>query len=126
MYSPYKFTSRNGISNSRVSTRLCLLYVLLGFGACASPQGLAQHQLENINVTLAADLSDQFLSEVDLLFVYDLALLNQLPFSQFDWISSREQFLNASADQLDLIQLTITAEFQESQLTLPDRSRLAV
>ena len=87
---------------------------------------VAQNSLEQIQIQPAPGLPDSFLAEVDILFVYDEALLNQLPFTQFDWVSSKDKYLNRDDNLLELAQFRITADSALQTAPLSDRSQQAV
>ena len=86
----------------------------------------AQSSLSQINVEPAAGLPNGFVTEVDILFVYDANLLNQLPFTQFDWVSSKELYLEREDNLLDIITLTVKPDSSVVPINLPARSNDAV
>jgi hypothetical protein len=86
----------------------------------------AQSSLSQINVEPAAGLPNGFVTEVDILFVYDANLLNQLPFTQFDWVSSKELYLDREDNLLDIITLTVKPDSSVVPINLPARSNDAI
>lgn len=94
-----------------------LLYPVLTF---------AQNSLEQIYIQPATGLPVNFNSEVDILFVYDDSLLNQLPFTQFDWISSKDEYLDREDKLLELVQFNIVADSELQEVPLPHRHNQAV
>ena len=86
----------------------------------------AQSTIEQIALEPAAGLSDEFVSVVDILFVYDANLLNQLPFTQFDWVSGKDAYLEREDNLLDMVQLRIAPNSPRTEIELPARFKEAV
>jgi len=78
-----------------------------------------QEQQAAITVTTADDLISDFESIVDVVFVYDEAIIGQLPFQQFDWISRRLEEIQRLADSISVVSLTVTAETVSEPVQLP-------
>jgi len=85
-----------------------------------------QNALVQISIQPATELRADFISDVDVLFVYDNALLNQLPFTQFDWISSKEEYLDRAGNQLELVQFRISAQTELQQVLLSQQQNQAI
>ena len=85
-----------------------------------------QNSLVQISIQPATGLPADFISDVDVLFVYDNTLLNQLPFTQFDWISSKEEYLDEADNQLELIQFRISAQSELQRLSVSQQQNQAI
>jgi len=85
-----------------------------------------QNSLVQFSIQPATGLPADFISDVDVLFVYDNTLLNQLPFTQFDWISSKEEYLDGADNQLELVQFKITAQSELQQVSVSQQQNQAI
>jgi hypothetical protein len=74
----------------------------------------------------AENLEEDFTAEVDIVFVYEVSVLNQLPFEQFDWISSREQEKIRFGNRIDVISLQVVAGTKLENIPLPARVDMAM
>jgi hypothetical protein len=79
-----------------------------------------------ISLVGAENLEEDFTAEVDIVFVYEVSVLNQLPFEQFDWISSREQEKIRFGNRIDVISLQVVAGTKLENIPLPARVDMAM
>ncbi|MCH7817774.1 MAG: hypothetical protein IIC60_14520 [Proteobacteria bacterium] len=84
------------------------------------------HANGQIAITTAANLDTDFEAEVDIVFVYSEAVLNQLPFEQFAWISTREEQIARFGNNIDVLSFTIAAGYDQSEVALPERQGEAI
>jgi hypothetical protein len=90
----------------------------------ASPSALGETTLEQITLLPDVSLSDGFHSEVDLLFVFDSGLVNALPFTQFEWISGRSDYL-AESQALEVVTVVVDSETGPVEIHLTGQQRTA-
>jgi len=109
-----------------MSIQLAACFLILITFLCSYIPSAAQNSIARIDIQPAAGLPEEFVSDVDVLFVYDNALLNQLPFTQFDWVSSKEEYLDRADDLLELLQFHIAADSESQMVPLPQRYSQAV
>ena len=83
-------------------------------------------QPAQISLVGAENLEPDFAAEVDIVFVYETNVLNQLPFEQFDWISSREREIIRFGTRIDVISLQVVAGTKLENIPLPARVDKAV
>lgn len=114
------------LKQTRFSYSGWIVYTLLMFACLTNPTlSTAQNSLEQILIQPATNLPGDFTSDIDILFVYDGDLLNQLPFTQFEWVSSRDQYLNQASDLLELTQFHVISTSDPQRHTLSERQRNA-
>lgn len=105
-----------------VRLRNILCSMILGLAVTGLAR--ADNALRELQLQPATGMPVEFYSEIDILFVYDRGLLNRLPFTQFDWISGRENYLNV--EQMDLRQIQLSGESLLQNVELPERSSEAI
>ena len=120
--SPIGYTSL-----AKMKAKLPVIIVALCF--CTMTFSVAaQSTIEQIVLEPAAGLTDEFVSEVDILFVYDANLLNQLPFTQFDWVSGKDAYLEREDNLLDMVQFKIDPSSPRTEVNslLGSKKRLEI
>jgi len=85
----------------------------------------AQGEVNRITLQPSIDLPTQLVAEVDILLVYDSSIMTQLPFTQFEWISNRQSFIELFSGNMDVLHFTIAAGDEPIQVELPMRAENA-
>lgn len=102
------------------STKQVFCAVVCWFFAAAVAQST------HITIAPASNLPADFDAEIDIVFVYTQSVLNQLPFEQFGWISTRDEQIARFADNIDVLSVAVNASFSPLSLPLPERHADAV
>lgn len=103
-----------------------LLLRALAFIALLGFTGSVLAQIESISVSSASNLDSDFTAEVDIVFIYSDDALNQLPFEQFAWISTREEQIEKFAEEIDVVSLNLEGSFDDFLVELPSRQAAAI
>ena len=86
----------------------------------------AQNSLERVNVSSLLDFNAILITEVDVIFVYDTALLAELPGNKSDWYRDKYDFLKQGAEKIEVVTVSAPQGFVSDVARLPDRHGEAV
>lgn len=83
-------------------------------------------QVESIAIRSMLDPNAVLITEVDIIFVYDRFLLNELPMNKTDWYSNKRRVTSQYKDSLDVVNIFIPQGFDSVEAILPVRRNEAV
>ncbi|MDA7683629.1 hypothetical protein N8749_00300 [bacterium] len=87
---------------------------------------LGSSQVESIAIRSMLDPNAVLITEVDIIFVYDRLLLNELPINKKDWYSNKREVTSQYKDNLDVVNIFIPQGFDSVNAILPLRRNEAV
>ena len=102
--------------------RLTLLAAL--FALIASVPASAE--VRSVFVQSRLDYNAILITEVDVLFVYDEAVLDGFPATKTDWYSNKRGFLEEAGDSVDLVSIFVPQGFDSEMASLPQRRGEAI
>ena len=85
----------------------------------ALPAGAAE--VSSIFIQTRLDYNAILISGIDVLFIYDEALIEEVPATKSQWYSGKEAFLARAGDRVDLRSVFIPQGFDSEMMSLPDR-----
>jgi len=105
----------------RGRARTCILALLCLMAPLAS-----QASVNSVFVQSRLDYNAILISSVDVIFLYDPALVETMPDTKSAWFSGKAGFIEAAGDKADLVHVFIPQGFDSEMLSLPDRHDEAV
>lgn len=85
-----------------------------------------QSGIHSIRVQSRLDPNAILITEIDVVFVYDPALVEQMPATKRQWYSNKRNFTRRAAEGLDVVNLFIPQGFDSDTLSLPSRRNEAL
>lgn len=83
-------------------------------------------QVESVAIRSRLDPNAVLITELDIIFVYDGLLLNELPSNKTEWYSNKRRVTNQYKDSLDVVNIFIPQGFDSVNAILPHRRNEAV
>jgi hypothetical protein len=83
-------------------------------------------QVESVAIRSMLDPNAVLITEVDIIFLYDSRLANELPVNKRDWYSNKRRFTSQYKDVLDVVNIFIPQGFDSVKAILPGRKEKAV
>ena len=83
-------------------------------------------QVESVAIRSMLDPNAVLITEVDIIFLYDSRLVNELPVNKRDWYSNKRRFTSQYKDVLDVVNIFIPQGFDSVKAILPGRKEKAV
>jgi hypothetical protein len=83
-------------------------------------------QVESVAIRSMLDPNAVLITEVDIIFLYDSRLFNELPVNKRDWYSNKRRFTSQYKDVLDVVNIFIPQGFDSVKAILPGRKEKAV
>lgn len=87
---------------------------------------LSLAEVNSVYIESRLDFNAILISEVDIIFIYDEALLNQFPNTKSEWSSNKREIIAQAGDAMDLVSVFIPQGFSSEMASLPDRRDQAV
>lgn len=109
--------SRPWSFGSSLILSLCLLVGLSTTLSAAS----ATSSVESVAVRSRLDPNAILITEIDVVFVYDAALIDQIPDSKKAWYGNKRNITRKAGEGLDVVNLFIPQGFDSDRLSLPER-----
>lgn len=97
--------------------------------ACALVMFIPALSLATVNsvyIESRLDFNAILISEVDIIFIYDEALLNEFPQTKSGWSSGKRDIIAQAGDDMDLVSVFIPQGFSSEMASLPARRDQAV
>ena len=85
-----------------------------------------QSGIHSIRVQSRLDPNAILITEIDVVFVYDPVLVEQMPATKRQWYSNKRNFTRRAAEGLDVVNLFIPQGFDSDTLSLPSRRNEAL
>ena len=86
----------------------------------------AENQLSDINISSRLDFNAILITEVDLVFVFDQRLADQLPTLKGQWYSQKYDLMRDGTAGLTVITISAPQGFDSANVNLPQQSTEAV
>ena len=102
------------------------LVVLLALLWLSIPSVSAQNSLERVNVSSLLDFNAILITEVDVIFIYDDALVDAMPGTKSDWYRDKYDLLKQGAEKIEVVTVSAPQGFVSDVARLPDRHAEAV
>lgn len=106
---------------SRIATAL-LCFALF----CAAATAQAENSLDAVRIQSLLEFNAILITEVDVVFVYDQAIAEQLPATKGEWYARKYDLLQNDVAGLEVVTTSIPQGFDSAFVILPERSRDAV
>jgi hypothetical protein len=101
--------------------------LLFGIVMLASLSTATAHaEVSSVFVQSRLDYNAILITEVDILFVYDDAVLDGFPATKTEWYSNKRGFLGSAGDRVDLVNIFVPQGFDSEMASLPQRRADAV
>jgi hypothetical protein len=110
----------------KTQARLLALTTLITLLTLLQTAAHAATPLESISVQSRLDPNAILITEIDVVFIYDEALLPQVPTSKRAWYGNKRNFTRSAGAGLDVVNLFIPQGFDSDSLTLPARKAEAL
>ncbi len=85
-----------------------------------------QSRVRSVRVQSRIDPNAILITEIDVVFVYDPDLVEQMPATKRQWYSNKRNFTRRAAEGLDVVNLFIPQGFDSDTLSLPSRRNEAL
>ena len=86
----------------------------------------AHAEVRSVFVQSRLDYNAILITEVDVLFVYDDAVLEGFPATKTEWYSNKRGFLESAGDRVDLVNIFVPQGFDSEMASLPQRRADAI
>jgi len=100
---------------SRQIVRRSLLAGLLFFSAAAFAD------VRSVFIQSRLDFNAILITEVDIVFVYEQASVDNFPATKTEWYSNKRQFLEDAGEAIDLVSVFVPQGFDSDMASLPQR-----
>jgi len=118
----FAMTSASPFSHELKLLRLNSAFILLiVFGSSANAASLA-----SVDIKSNLDPNAITITEIDIVFLYDQALLEDFPATKSRWYSMRRSLTQRWGDSMDVVSVFIPQGFDSDKAILPDRGLDAV
>ena len=67
------------------------------------------------------DFNAILITEVDIVFVYDQALIDDFPTTKTDWYSNKRDYIEEAGERIDLVSVFVPQGFDSDMASLPQR-----
>ena len=81
---------------------------------------VAENEISAIRITSRLDLNAILITEVDLVFVYDQQLADQLPTQKGDWYTQKYDLLRNGVAGIEIVTIYVPQGFGSENVNLPD------
>ena len=88
--------------------------------------GLLHATVNSVFVQSTLDYNAILITGVDVVFIYDEALLATMPATKSAWYGNKRNFMASAGDNIDVVSLFAPQGFDSSMLSLPQRKTDAV
>lgn len=132
MISNFPFSSKLNCTRLRLSVKFNLAYTLLitfgvvFFGTMFSTNNATAASLGSVNIKSNLDPNAITITEVDIVFLYDQALVADFPTTKSRWYSMRRTLTQSRGDSMDVVSVFIPQGFDSDTAVLPERRLDAV
>ncbi len=82
--------------------------------------------VNSVYIESRLDFNAILISEVDIIFIYDDALLESFPTTKSGWSSNKREIIAQAGDSMDLVSVFIPQGFSSEMASLPQRRDEAV
>ena len=86
----------------------------------------AASAVDSVFIQSRLDYNAILISGVDVVFVYDDAVLEYMPETKSSWFSGKRQFLEQAGEAIDLVSVFIPQGFDSEMISMPERKDEAV
>jgi len=86
----------------------------------------AHAEVHSVFIQSRLDYNAILITEVDVLFLYDEAVLEGFPATKTEWYSSKRGFLESAGDQIDVVSIFVPQGFDSEMASLPQRRADAI
>ncbi|MFL2838930.1 MAG: hypothetical protein EVA69_01070 [OM182 bacterium] len=86
----------------------------------------ARAEVHSVFVQSRLDYNAILITEVDVLFVYNDAVLDGFPATKTEWYSNKRGFLESAGDHVDLVSIFVPQGFDSEMASLPQRRADAI
>ena len=100
---------------SRQIVRRLLLLSLLVFSTAAFAD------VRSVFIQSRLDFNAILITEVDIVFVYEQAIVDNFPTTKTEWYSNKRQFLEEAEAAIDLVSVFVPQGFDSDMASLPQR-----
>jgi hypothetical protein len=100
------------------SLRNTLGFILLASSLAAA----AESPLSSIRISSRLDYNAILITEVDIVFVYELSLVNRFPASKSEWYRQKYDLLASETSGLNVVTVSIPQGFDSTSVPLPARA----
>ena len=83
-------------------------------------------EVQSVLVQSRLDYNAILITEVDVLFVYNDAVLDGFPATKTEWYSNKRNFLESTEDHVDLVSIFVPQGFDSEMASLPQRRADAI
>ena len=83
---------------------------------------VAENEISAIRITSRLDLNAIIITEVDLVFIYDQQLADQLPTLKGEWYTQKYDLLRNGTSGLDVITVYVPQGFDSENVNLPEQA----
>ena len=97
---------------------LSLISVLLGLMLIGNP---VQAEVRSVFIQSRLDFNAILITEVDIIFVYDQAIVDNFPATKTAWYSNKRAFLAEVGERIDLVNVFVPQGFDSTMASLPER-----
>jgi hypothetical protein len=98
-----------------------ILFSMLSFNTIANAASLS-----SVNIKSNLDPNAITITEIDVVFLYDQALIEDFPTSKSGWYSMRRTLTQGWGDSMDVVSVFVPQGFDFNTAVLPERKRDAV
>jgi hypothetical protein len=97
---------------------LSLIFLSIFFTMSA----VAENEISSIRITSRMDLNAILITEVDLVFIYDQQLADQLPTQKGEWYTQKYDLVRNETSGLDIVTIYVPQGFDSENVNLPERA----
>ena len=98
---------------------LAQLFSVLGLMLLTA--SFAHAEVRSVFIQSRLDFNAILITEVDIVFVYDQAIVDSFPATKTDWYSNKRAFLAETGDRIDLVNVFVPQGFDSTMASLPER-----
>jgi hypothetical protein len=88
----------------------------------ATTPAMAQNEVSEISVSSRLDFNNILITEVDLVFIYDQQLADQISVLKGEWYTQKYELLQNDTDGIDVVTIYIPQGFNSANVRLPEGS----
>lgn len=99
--------------------RMRLLAALLIFCSLISNSVIAE--VNSVFISSTLDPNAIIITEVDIIFIYDEEILNNIPDTKSAWYANKRNFTRDAGDKMDIVNVFIPQGFDSEMASLPAR-----
>lgn len=110
----------------RSSFILPITFALIYFGAIFLTSSANAASLDSVDIKSNLDPNAITITEIDIVFLYDQAFIEEFPKTKSRWYSMRRTLTRAAGDSMDVVSVFIPQGFDTDTAVLPERRQDAV